>query len=62
MGTQTPKQRAANAKWAKKNIKKQGKPRSKDEETEYPVSRVWLAALLFLVCGGIILELIRMVF
>ncbi|CAG85395.1 DEHA2B10098p [Debaryomyces hansenii CBS767] len=62
MAQQTPKQRAANAKWAKQNTKKQGQPRKEGKKSEFPVSRTWLLVLLFLVCGGAILELIRMFF
>lgn len=59
---QTPKQRQANTKFAKKNLNKQGKPREKEEEVEFPVSKTWLFVLLFLVCGGAVLELLRIIF
>ncbi|CAD1809567.1 unnamed protein product [Candida parapsilosis] len=62
MALQTPKQRAANAKFEKKVTKHWGKPKSDKEKVEYPVSKTWLFVLLFLVAGGAVLELIRMLF
>ncbi|KAG2736633.1 hypothetical protein G9P44_000723 [Scheffersomyces stipitis] len=59
---QTPKQRASNEKFAKKNLDKQGKPRKTEEKVEIPVSKTWLFVLLFLVIGGGVLELIRFLF
>ncbi|KAG5421405.1 hypothetical protein I9W82_000495 [Candida metapsilosis] len=58
MALQTPKQRAANAKFEKKVTKQWGKPKSDKDKVEYPVSKMWLFVLLFLVAGGAILELI----
>jgi len=40
----------------------QGKPRKVAEKFEYPISKSWLLVLLFLVCGGALLELIRFIF
>ncbi|KAK6202892.1 uncharacterized protein RJT21DRAFT_2261 [Scheffersomyces amazonensis] len=62
MALQTPKQRVANSKFAKKNVGKQGKPRDVEEKVQIPVSRTWLFVLIFLVVGGGILELIRLIF
>ncbi|QBM85664.1 Ribosome associated membrane protein RAMP4 [Metschnikowia aff. pulcherrima] len=62
MAYQTPKQKAANAKFAKLNVNKQGKPRKKSEKIDFPISRTWVLLLVFLVCGGAVLELIRMLF
>ncbi|PVH22521.1 hypothetical protein CXQ85_005091 [Candidozyma haemuli] len=59
---QTPKQRQANAKFAKKNVNKQGKPRDTQKKTEFPVSKTWIFVLAFLICGGAVLELVRMFF
>ncbi|KAK6464649.1 hypothetical protein DFJ63DRAFT_334202 [Scheffersomyces coipomensis] len=63
---QTQQQKAANSKFAKKNVNKQGKPqsvlKSKNQKSEIPVSRTWLIILLFLVIGGGVLELIRLFF
>lgn len=59
---QTLKQRQANAKFAKKNINKQGKPRDVKKKTEFPVSKTWIFVLTFLICGGAVLELVRYFF
>ncbi|OBA23565.1 hypothetical protein METBIDRAFT_36013, partial [Metschnikowia bicuspidata var. bicuspidata NRRL YB-4993] len=59
---QTPKQKAANAKFAKLNVDKQGKPRKKVETIRSPVSKRWMGLLLFLICGGAVLELLRILF
>lgn len=59
---QTPRQRAANAKFASINTKKQGKPRAKAEAVQFPISKGWIFALVFLVCGGAVLELLRLFF
>ncbi|KAL6452714.1 YSY6 Protein YSY6 [Candida maltosa Xu316] len=62
MALQTPKQKAANAKFEKKITSQWGKAKKTTTKTEYPVSKSWLFVLLFLVCGGAILELIRLIF
>ncbi|KAK6455214.1 uncharacterized protein RJT20DRAFT_129933 [Scheffersomyces xylosifermentans] len=62
MALQTPKQRASNEKFYKKNTAKQGKPRHVEEKVQLPVSKTWLFVLLFLVIGGGVLELIRFFF
>lgn len=60
---QALKQRQATKKFDKKNqLRRTGKYTEEDNKVEYPVSKWWIAALVFLVCGGAILELIRMFF
>lgn len=59
---QTPKQRLANAKFEKKNVNKWGKPTPKDEKVELPLSKTWIVLLVFLVCGGALLEIVRLLF
>ena len=46
----------------KKRILINGETKKENTKTEYPVSKSWLFVLLFLVCGGAILELIRLIF
>lgn len=62
LALQTPKQRAANAKWSKKIHNQHGKPKSTKSEFKFPVSKFWVVMLVFLVCGGAVLELLRMFF
>ncbi|TKA72305.1 hypothetical protein B0A55_07157 [Friedmanniomyces simplex] len=64
---QTPQQRRANAQFAKAEETKRGKPaaaiKKKSEKVEKaPISKGWLYLLLFVVCGGIVFELVRIVF
>lgn len=62
---QTPQQRAANAKFAKSEQAKRGKPQGqvkRKEEFKSPISKGWIAVLAFVVCGGLIFELLRMFF
>jgi len=62
---QTPQQRRANAKFAKQEEQKRGKPfaeRSKKEVQKASISGLWIALLAFAVCGGIVFELIRLFF
>jgi len=63
---QTPAQRKANAKFARTEEEKRGKPESlqkkKKENFKSPLSKGWVALLAFVVCGGIIFELLRMFF
>lgn len=62
MAIQTPRQRLANEKWAKKNEKKLGKPKvkAKDQVSKSPISKPWIIALIFLLIGGAILELVSL--
>ncbi|CAN3372670.1 protein Ysy6p [Diutina rugosa] len=62
MALQTRKQREANAQFEKKVTKSWGKKRAAANKTEFPLSKPWIIVLVFLVCGGAILELIRMFF
>ena len=73
---QTPQQRKANALYAKRESAKRGKPLAetkKGEVKKAPISKYWigmseilgcliLAALLFVLVGGTIFELVRMFF
>ncbi|CCD24196.1 Ysy6p NDAI_0C05370 [Naumovozyma dairenensis CBS 421] len=66
MAIQTPKQRIANEKF-NKNIEKHRKYGKKklnknDEKSQLPISKVWLAVILFLLIGGGVLELISFFF
>lgn len=61
MAVQTPKQRLANERFAKKNEKyrKFGKKKVKsDAQSSFPISKPWLLLLAFLIVGGGIIELI----
>jgi len=57
---QTPKQRAANAKFEKKVTSSWGKAKPTKAKSEFPLSSTWIILLVFLVCGGAILELLRL--
>jgi len=62
---QTPAQRKANAKFARSEEDKRGKPQAllkKKEAQKATISKGWIALLAFVVCGGIIFELLRMFF
>ncbi|EME39507.1 hypothetical protein DOTSEDRAFT_139488, partial [Dothistroma septosporum NZE10] len=63
---QTPQQRKANAAYAKRQEAKMGKPESslpaKQQKKEKPtISPFWVYMLIFVVCGGLIFELLRMI-
>ncbi|KAI4844463.1 hypothetical protein E4T44_06177 [Aureobasidium sp. EXF-8845] len=61
---QTPQQRRANEAFAKKQETKRGKNEpvvKKAVVQKSPVSKFWLFALLFVVCGGLIFELLRII-
>ncbi|EGV65535.1 hypothetical protein CANTEDRAFT_113121 [Yamadazyma tenuis ATCC 10573] len=63
MAVQTPKQRLANKKFSKKNTLKQtGQFKEDADKVEYPLPKAWIALLVFLVCGGALLEVLRLVF
>ncbi|KAK9378590.1 uncharacterized protein V2V93DRAFT_89546 [Kockiozyma suomiensis] len=64
--TQTPAQRIANQKYAKREERKKGKPESaykkKKTNEKPPVSWGWIYVFGFLIAGGIVLELINLFF
>ncbi|KAF2810234.1 uncharacterized protein BDZ99DRAFT_570836 [Mytilinidion resinicola] len=60
---QTPQQRAANAKFAKSEAAKRGKPQSaikQKQDFKSPISKGWIIVLLFVLGGGAIFELARL--
>ncbi|KAF2863606.1 hypothetical protein K470DRAFT_254896 [Piedraia hortae CBS 480.64] len=61
--TQTPQQRRANEQFARAEAAKRGKPhpQQKSVKQKPPISPVWLYLLLFVVCGGLVFELLRVV-
>ncbi|KAK3048119.1 hypothetical protein LTR09_010458 [Extremus antarcticus] len=63
---QTPQQRKANLAYARAQEQKMGKPPSAVKKVEKPqkapISKIWIYMLLFVVCGGLIFELLRIVF
>ncbi|KAF2757038.1 hypothetical protein EJ05DRAFT_511785 [Pseudovirgaria hyperparasitica] len=55
----------ANAKYAKREEAKHGKPQAalqKKEVHKSPISKGWIILLAFVVCGGLIVELLRFFF
>ncbi|KAJ6106722.1 hypothetical protein N7512_010239 [Penicillium capsulatum] len=60
---QTPQQRRANDRFAKNEAAKRGRaPVSKPKpNSKPPISTSWVVVLAFVVCGGLILELLRVV-
>ncbi|KAF2474518.1 uncharacterized protein BDR25DRAFT_301235 [Lindgomyces ingoldianus] len=62
---QTPQQRAANAKFARREEAKMGKPVSTTKratDQKAPISKGWIVVLAFVLCGGLIFELLRLFF
>ena len=70
---QTPQQRRANEAFAKSEAAKRGKTQEEIErraekkkaaklQQKSPVSKVWLYMLLFVICGGLIFEALRLIF
>ncbi|KAF1942679.1 hypothetical protein EJ02DRAFT_344724, partial [Clathrospora elynae] len=63
---QTPQQRQANMRFAKAQEKKMGKPDQpivkKREPQRSPISKLWIILLAFVLCGGLLFELVRMFF
>ncbi|KAH7077150.1 hypothetical protein FB567DRAFT_143490 [Paraphoma chrysanthemicola] len=62
---QTPQQRQANMRFAKAQEKKMGKPEQiikKQGPQKSPISKVWIILLGFVLCGGLIFELLKMFF
>ncbi|CCK68066.1 Ysy6p KNAG_0A03860 [Huiozyma naganishii CBS 8797] len=65
MAVQTPKQRLANQKFNKKveQNRKYGKKKvsKKDKDGKVSISKYWVGALLFLLIGGGVLELLKFI-
>ncbi|OJD31140.1 endoplasmic stress-associated ramp4 [Diplodia corticola] len=62
---QTPQQRLANERFAKSEASKRGKPQAtvkKQEVQKSPISTGWIAVLAFILCGGVLFELLRLFF
>ncbi|CAG8908765.1 unnamed protein product [Penicillium egyptiacum] len=62
--TQTPQQRRANERFAKTEAAKRGKAPTTikpKKNTKSPLSASWVVLLAFVVCGGLLLELLRIV-
>ncbi|CAG8288504.1 unnamed protein product [Penicillium olsonii] len=61
---QTPQQRRANDRFAKTEAAKRGKAPTTvkpKKNTKSPLSATWVVLLAFVVCGGLLLELLRVV-
>ncbi|KAJ5372117.1 hypothetical protein N7517_004123 [Penicillium concentricum] len=61
---QTPQQRRANDRFAKTEAAKRGKGPTTikpKKNTKSPLSASWVVLLAFVVCGGLLLELLRIV-
>ncbi|KAF1982354.1 glycosyltransferase family 2 protein [Aulographum hederae CBS 113979] len=62
---QTPQQRRANEKFARSEAAKRGKPEAavkKSEPGKSTISKGWLILLVFVVCGSLIFEVMRLLF
>ncbi|KAF6223788.1 hypothetical protein HO173_013214 [Letharia columbiana] len=62
---QTLQQRRANEKYARQEAAKRGKPESAIKQKQKfspPISPLWIGVLVFVLCGGIIFELLRLFF
>ncbi|UPX17972.1 uncharacterized protein EKO05_0008295 [Ascochyta rabiei] len=64
---QTPQQRQANMRFAKAQEKKMGRPETVQVvkprgPQKSPISKVWIILLAFVLCGGLLFELLRMFF
>ncbi|KAF2405574.1 hypothetical protein EJ06DRAFT_526091 [Trichodelitschia bisporula] len=65
--TQTPQQRKANAKFARTEESKRGKPielqkKPEKRNTKSPLSSTWIILLAFVVIGGLLFEVLRLFF
>ncbi|KAJ5739683.1 hypothetical protein N7533_012467 [Penicillium manginii] len=61
---QTPQQRRANDRFARSEAAKRGRgPTTKapKQNTKSPLSAGWVVVLAFVVCGGLLLELLKVV-
>ncbi|KAL2010143.1 hypothetical protein VTN00DRAFT_5950 [Thermoascus crustaceus] len=59
---QTPQQRRANEKYARQEAAKRGKHESavkQKQKPKSPVSTGWVVVLAFVICGGLVFELLR---
>ncbi|RVD83452.1 uncharacterized protein DFL_007838 [Arthrobotrys flagrans] len=65
MAQQTPQQRLANEKFAKREAAKRGKAdtdrKTYEKAGKNPISPLWFALLGFVVFGGLLFELARMI-
>jgi len=63
---QTPAQRIANEKYAKREATKRGKPealrKTGEKKFKSPIAPIWLYLLGFVVFGGLLFEALRMIF
>jgi len=62
---QTPQQRKANERYAKAEAARRGKSEGaikQKQKFKSPISLAWIALLAFVVCGGLIFELLRLFF
>ncbi|PSK55241.1 putative ribosome associated membrane protein RAMP4 [Elsinoe australis] len=63
---QTPQQRRANEAFAKAEANKRGRPegalKKKEKPQKSPISPFWVYMLIFVVCGGLVFELLRVIF
>ncbi|MCJ1386539.1 hypothetical protein MMC17_009665 [Xylographa soralifera] len=62
---QTPQQRKANERYARLESAKRGKPESaikQKQKLKPPISPLWIGLLVFVLCGGLVFELIRLFF
>ncbi|KJF60940.1 uncharacterized protein CIMG_13334 [Coccidioides immitis RS] len=61
---QTPQQRRANERYAKNETAKRGKPENISKAKIKPkasLSTGWVVVLAFVVCGGVMFELVRVI-
>lgn len=64
---QTPQQRQANMRFAKAQEKKMGMPEQpvlprKMGPQKSPISKVWIVILAFVLCGGLLFEVLKLFF
>ncbi|KAF1360171.1 hypothetical protein EJ07DRAFT_116425, partial [Lizonia empirigonia] len=64
---QTPQQRQANMRFAKAQEKKMGKPEQAQVikprgPQKSPISKIWIILLAFVLCGGLLFELLKLFF
>ncbi|KAF9692289.1 hypothetical protein EKO04_009485 [Ascochyta lentis] len=64
---QTPQQRQANMRFAKAQEKKMGRPETPQVvkprgPQKSPISKIWIILLAFVLCGGLLFELLKLFF